>query len=66
MSRQTKQQKELEAIGRVLELVDGYLSTLPQKALTAWDGGMMTWEELRMHVQAARKLKCLADLNADE
>lgn len=45
-----------EAIGRVLRLVDGYLSTLPQDALAAWRGGMMTWGELRQHVKAAIKV----------
>jgi hypothetical protein len=44
------------AIKRVLALVDGYLSILPQHTLVAWDGGVMTWAELREHVQAALKI----------
>lgn len=44
------------AIKRVLALVDGYLSTLPRDRVVAWDGGMLTWDDLRHHVQAALKL----------
>lgn len=44
------------AIKRVLALVDGYLSVLPKDALVAWDGGMLTWDDLRHHVQEASKL----------
>jgi hypothetical protein len=44
------------AIRRVLALVDGYLSTQNPDALLAWDGGMLTWDDLRHHVQAALKL----------
>lgn len=41
------------AVRRVLRLVDGYLSTRDQSELIAYDGGMMTWGELRQHVKAA-------------
>ena len=47
---------EKRAVRRVLRLVDGYLSTRQQDELIAWNGGMMTWEELRAHVKAALKL----------
>lgn len=47
---------EKDAVRRVLILVNGYMSTLPQDTLTAWDGGMMTWGELRQHVKAAMKI----------
>lgn len=45
-----------QAVRRVLKLVDGYLSTQDQNLLLAWDGGMMTWGEIRQHVQMAIKL----------
>jgi hypothetical protein len=45
-----------KAVKRVLRLVEGYLATLPQDTLAAYDGGMMTWGELRKHVEAALKL----------
>ena len=48
--------RQLHQIRSVLELVDGYLSTQPQDLLLAWAGGMMTWAELRQHVQEAMKL----------
>ena len=47
---------EKAAVRRVLRLVDGYLSTRDQDELVAWDGGLMTWRELRRHVKAALKL----------
>ena len=49
---------QLQAIARVLDLLDGYLGNMPE-ALHAWDGGMMTTSELRQHVAAARKLDVL-------
>ncbi len=51
--------EELAAIKRVLKLVDGYASSLPQHTLHAWQGGCMTWSELREHLQAAAKLSVL-------
>lgn len=54
--------EELAAIKRVLKLVDGYLSTQDQDLALAWDGGIMTYGELRRHLHAALKtkvLKCL-------
>jgi hypothetical protein len=45
---------ELTGIKRVLELVDGYISTQPQDLLLGWDGGVMTWKEIRMHIKAAK------------
>lgn len=48
--------QDLRAIRRVLVLLDGYMSTENQDALLAWDGGMMTWRELRQHAKAAIKL----------
>lgn len=53
---------ERAAIKRVLTLVDGFLSTLPGDTLAAWDGGVMTWNELRRHVKAASKLGILKPL----
>ena len=53
--RLTYEQKQ-RAIRRVLRLVDGYLSTRDQTELVAWNGGMMTWRELRWHIKAALKL----------
>lgn len=49
------ERKQLRAIRRVLKLLDGYLSTMPD-ALHAWNGGAMTISELRQHVQAAAAL----------
>lgn len=51
--------KELNGIKRVLALVDGYLSTQPQELALAWDGGIMTYGELRNHLHAALKTKVL-------
>lgn len=48
--------QELRAIRRVLVLLDGYMSTEQQDTLLAWDGGWMTWRELRQHAKAAIKL----------
>ena len=45
-----------KAVRRVLRLVDGYLSTRDQDELVAWNGGMMTWGELRQHVNGALML----------
>ena len=58
----TTRNNERAAIKRVLKLVDGFLSTLPEDTLAAWDGGVMTWAELRRHVQAASKLGLLKPL----
>jgi len=44
------------AVRRVLVLLDGYLSTEKPDTLTAWDGGWMTYRELRQHAKAAIKL----------
>lgn len=54
--------EQLEGIARVLDLVDGYMGTQPQQTLLAFDGGLMTWAELREHVQYARKLPVLPKL----
>lgn len=54
--------EERAAIKRVLTLVDGFLSTLPGDTLASWDGGMMTWAEVRKHVKAASKLGLLKPL----
>ena len=51
----TNREKRL-AIRRVLKLVDGYLSTQDQDLLLAWRDGLMTWGEIRQHVQAAIRL----------
>ena len=51
--------EELEMVKRVMTLVDGYISTQPEDLLLAWDGGVMTWGELRMHISAALKAKVL-------
>jgi hypothetical protein len=48
--------EEYKAVWRVLTLLDGYLSTLPPHTLQAWEGGTMTWGELRLHAQAGIKL----------
>ena len=52
---------ELRAIKRVLKLVDGYISTQNQDLLLAWDGGIMTWGELREHIQCVLKASVLND-----
>lgn len=49
------------AIARVLTLVDGYLSTQNPDALLAWEGGMMTWDDLRNHVRGALRLASQSD-----
>jgi hypothetical protein len=51
--------EELKGIKRVLTLVDGYLSKQPQDLLLGWDGGIMTYGELRKHLNAALKTKVL-------
>lgn len=43
------------AVKRVLRLVDGYAST-DEDRLMAYKGGVMTWKDLRRHIQAAIKL----------
>lgn len=49
--------EELRAVRRVLELLDGYISTQrSQHTLLAFEGGLMTWAELREHAAAAIKL----------
>ena len=48
--------KDVRAVKRVLKLVDGYLSNQKQNELISFNGGVMTWYDLRQHVQAARKL----------
>jgi hypothetical protein len=46
---------ELVGIKRVLELVDGYISMQPdQENLMTWNGGLMTWWEIRDHIRAAK------------
>lgn len=40
----------------VLTLVDGYLATQPQDALTTDGRGLMTWAELRQHLAGAKAL----------
>jgi hypothetical protein len=56
---------QLAAIGRVLDLVDAYLSTHPEELLVAVGTasspkcGLMTIGELRTHVQSARLLNVL-------
>lgn len=55
----SKQKKELAAIKRVLKLVDGYASTQPQHVLIGWNGGVMTWSEIRDHIKAAIKTNVL-------
>lgn len=45
-----------EAVRRVLRLVDGYLSNDEQDTLRAFDGGVMTYGELRQHIKAALNL----------
>lgn len=53
--------EELKGIKRVLKLVDGYLSTQDQYLALAWDGGVMTYGELRKHLNSALKTKVLND-----
>lgn len=48
--------KKKAIVKRVLRLVDGYLSTRDQMELIAWNGGMMTWRELRQHIKGALRL----------
>lgn len=49
--------EDLYAVRRVLELLDGYMSVQkPQHRLMAWEGGLMTWAEIREHAKAAIKL----------
>lgn len=50
---------ELKGVRRVLALVGGYLSTQPQDLALAWDGGIMTYGELREHINAALKTSVL-------
>ena len=45
--------EQLRAIRRVLELVDGYISTQNPNLLLSWGGGVMTWGELRWHIRTA-------------
>lgn len=56
---ETRQSEELRSIKLVLTLVDGYLSTQDQYLALAWDGGVMTYGELREHLKAALKTKVL-------
>lgn len=49
-------EEELEAVKRVLKLVDGFLAKLPQDTLTTDGEGLLTWGELRLHVQAASRI----------
>ena len=58
-SELVQHREELEMVKRVLTLVDGYVSTQPEDLLLAWDGGVMTWGELRIHLSAALKTKVL-------
>jgi hypothetical protein len=51
-----QRQEAIRAIVRVLELLDGYLSTENPHALLSWRGGMMTRAELRAHASGAREL----------
>lgn len=51
--------EQLKAIRRVMELVDGYISTQNPNLLLAWDGGVMTWGELRWHILSALDLDVL-------
>lgn len=51
--QQSNLKQDLDGIKRVLKLVDGYLSTQDQELVLAWDGGVMTYGELRKHLQAA-------------
>lgn len=55
----SKQKEELAAIKRVLKLVDGYASTQQQHVLLGWNGGVMTWSEIREHVKLALKTNVL-------
>jgi hypothetical protein len=45
------------AMRRVLRMVDGFLSKQPQDTLTTDGVGLMTWGEIRLHVQSAADLK---------
>lgn len=50
-------QREIEAVKRVLEMVDGYLGVEDQDALHACDGYVvMTWGELRQHIKGVLRL----------
>ncbi len=59
VQRVVQHREELKGIKRVLTLVDGYLSTQDQHLALAWDGGVMTYGELRKHLNAALKTKVL-------
>ena len=52
-------EQERKAVKRVLRLVDGYLSTQQSGMLLSYNGRIMTWGELRLHVQAAMKVGIL-------
>lgn len=47
----------MRAMRRVLRLVDGYLAKQDPNELTTDGRGLMTWGEIRQHVQAAAELK---------
>jgi len=43
---------------RVLKLVNGYLGRNTDKnTLVGWDGGIMTWGEIRFHIRGALGLR---------
>jgi hypothetical protein len=45
-----EQEEALRAAVRTLRLLEGYMSVQPKPdAAMGWGGGMMTWNELRMH-----------------
>lgn len=51
----------VEVYRRVLWLVDGYIRTnLSQDELVTFDGGLMTWREIRQHIKSARGMKVRA------
>lgn len=49
----------VKVLKRVLRLVDGFLSKEKQSLLVTDGRNLMTWEEIRQHVKAAKKIKLL-------
>jgi hypothetical protein len=60
MSDETpSEQEQLDAIKRVLDLVYGYIGTQNQGALLSYDGGLMTWGELKEQLDFVRQFPVL-------
>lgn len=52
--------RHIAVLRRVLRLVDGYLARQDQDVLLTDGRGLMTWGEIRNHIEAARSIKAKA------